>query len=157
MKSKIMKYIPLFLLSVFLLIACNNNKVFKTQKELGNSIWTYSDVFRSVIPVKDIAEPYDIYFSIEHTENYPFQNIYLRISDDFHGKINIDTINFDLYDKYGIAKGKKHGKNYNVSILLRKSFKFKNPGDYKIEIEQFTRTDSLEGVTGLGFSLNAAK
>ena len=152
-----MKRIPLFLIPVFLLLACNNNTVFKAQKELEKGVWTYRNVFKSEIPVRDTSKLYNIYFNIEHTGDYPFQNIYLRISDDFQGKTITDTINFNLYDKYGIAKGKKHGDKYNASILLRKSFKFKKPGNYKIEIEQFTRTDSLAGISGLGFSVNNAK
>ena len=139
---------------LLLLYSCNNNTVFESIKEFPDRIWTYDDTFTSEFSIKNDTVHYDIYFGISHNENYPFQNIYLKITDNFTGSLNADTINIDLYDKSGMIKGKKYGSNYHLNTLLRKSFLFPKSGNYNIKIEQFTRKDSLEGVTEVDFLIS---
>jgi len=148
-----MKALISFFIFLFVLSACNNDEIYKNTKKFPNEIWTYNDVFSSDFSIKQDTAHYDIFLGINHTENYPFQNIYLKITDDFTGSLNTDTININFYDKSGIIIGKKQGKNHYLNTLLRKSFKFPKSGNYSIKIEQLTRKDSLEGISDIKFKI----
>ncbi len=149
-----MKYLPLLLL--LLLFSCGNNHVVFVEKDLpDNNIWLYADFFNASFDVERNV-PYDIYFGLEHTGDYPYENIYLRITDDFKEKKDTDIVSINLSNPYGIWYGKKSGDIYSFNTLLRKSFKFDKPGKHSIKIEQFTRKDSLEGVKAIKFYIDSA-
>ncbi|MEZ4906402.1 MAG: hypothetical protein R2771_01890 [Saprospiraceae bacterium] len=71
--------------------------------------------------------------------------------------MNIDTVNIDLSDEYGVWKGNDSYKNFDYKALLHKNFKFKDPKIYIVKFEQFTRNDTLKGVNEIGFELSRSK
>ncbi len=152
-----MKYFPLLFLLLFFLISCENHTILSSEKDIENQVWTYRDTFSTDFSIKNNNIPYDIMLNIVYNDEYPFQNIYLRITDNFTGKKNIDTVNINLYNKYGMVKGEKRGKDYDLSTILRKSFKFPATKKYSIKIEQYTRNDSLQGVSAVNLYINKAK
>lgn len=151
------KRILFFLIIIFIFSSCEEKHFYQSKKEFDNYKWANSDKFISNVEINSIDKPFDIWFEINHNDNYPFENIYLRITDDFIGKIVTDTVNINLSNSYGIWTGKKSGKTIELKTILRKSYKFPKPGKYNIEIEQFTRVDSLSGVSSVGFFINENK
>ena len=139
---------------IFIAFSCGNKHTFVVEKEMPeNDIWTFENPLDTGFEAaKDI--PFDIYFELVHTDDYPFENIYLRIVDDFEDKIDTDIVNLNLANPYGIWYGEKSGGEYTFSALLRKKFKFENSDKHTIKIEQFTRKDSLEGVKSVRFYLD---
>ena len=126
------------------------------EKDLpDNNIWAYADFFNASFDVERNV-PYDIYFGLEHTDDYPYENIYLRITDDLKERKDTDIVSINLSNPYGIWYGKKNGDIYSFNTLLRKSFKFDKSGKHSIKIEQFTRKDSLEGVKAIKFYIDSA-
>ncbi len=147
-----MRYLLLFLL--IFVFSCGDNHYFYKEKEMDeDNIWTYDNYFQADFDVQD-SMPYDIYLELKHTDDYPFENIYLRIIDNFKAVKDTDVVNMNLSDTYGIWYGNKNGNTYTYPSLLRKSFKFSNKGLHSIKIEQFTRRDSLEGVATVRFYIN---
>ena len=140
----------------FIFSACNENHTFYSEKQFENKKWALTDLFSCEFEIKALDQPYDISFNIAHNDNFPFENIYLKITDDFNGKEKSDTISINLSDKFGIWKGDKNGNNYSYSTLLRKSFKFKKEKNFNFKVEQFTRMDSLSGIEGIAFIINEA-
>jgi len=150
-----MKNTLIFLITISFFISCTNNDVLSHTKEIDNSIWTYNDPFTASFKIMDTLG-YDIFFSVNHGNYFPFENLYLRITDDFSGESSTDTINIDLSDNYGIWKGKgSSSRKYNT--LLRKEFSFPDTGIYNIKIEQFTRTDSLREVEQVAVFIKRTK
>jgi gliding motility-associated lipoprotein GldH len=139
-----MKIALIFLISISFFISCTNNDVFSHTKEIENSIWIYDDPFTASFKIMDTLG-YDIFLSVNHGNYYPFENIYIKITDDFSGEISTDTVSIDLADEYGVWKG-KGSSNRKHNTLLRNEFSFPDTGIYNIKIEQFTRTDSLREV-----------
>ena len=139
---------------VFIAFSCGNKHTFVVEKEMPKGdFWTNDDFVRAEFNV-DKGIPYNIYFELKHTDDYPFENLYLRIIDNFTGKKDTDIVNINLANSYGIWYGDKRGDNYTFSTLLRKAFKFKDSSIHAIQIEQFTRRDSLEGVTKVSFYID---
>lgn len=146
-----MKYLILFL--AFFIFSCGNNYYYESEKEFSEKeIWTFTDAFEAEFTIKASA-PFDVYFELDHGDDYIFENIYLRITDDFKGKSETEIVNLNISDKNGLWKGKKSGNHYSYKTLLRKAFTFQKPGKHLIKIEQFTRTDSLEGISKVRFYL----
>lgn len=149
-----MKYTYLLIIYVLFLASCTD-VVIRESKDIDNSIWLYNDPFSTNFEIRD-TKAYDIFFSIKHGDYYPFENIYLRITDDFSGMTSTDTVNINLSDNYGVWKGKGSSvKNYTA--LLRREYRFPHTGFYNIKIEQFTRTDSLKEVEQVSVFLQRTK
>lgn len=147
-----MKYL-IFLASLnLILFSCNNKEVYSTELNCGNEQWDMKNPLKAQFMIDDTTKLYDIGISLTHTDEYPFQNIYLRIVDDFTGKSIVDTININLSNEYGkwIGKGTNEKK---IQTLLRKSFKFNKNGKYNIKIEQFTRNSILKDIRKIEFSV----
>lgn len=147
-----MKYL-IFLASLnLILFSCNNKEVYITELNCGNEQWDMKNPLKAQFMIDDTTKLYDIGISLTHTDKYPFQNIYLRIVDDFTGKSIVDTININLSNEYGkwIGKGTNEKK---IQTLLRKSFKFNKNGKYNIKIEQFTRNSILKDIRKIEFSV----
>ena len=148
------KLISIVLLAL-LFNGCDKTIVNEYHK-MENNYWLYSEPFSATFEIQDTSIRYNIYFTIKHSNDYPKENIYIRITDDFSGSTNIDTVNIDLSDEYGIWKGNGSYQDYEYEALLHKNYKFNNPQKYNIKFEQFTRSDTLGGVNEVGFELRKA-
>ena len=147
-----MKYVFAVLILVSLVFcSCNNDIVVKKTKRFDTKQWVFSSPLKADFAIEDKSQKYDIVYFISHSDEYPFQNIYLRITDDFSGKINIDTLNIDLMSKNGFWKGEKNGDSYEYKIKLYDNFSFpENKNNFNIKIEEFTRQDTLKGILKTG-------
>ncbi len=145
------------LISILFFLSCNNDIIVRSEKKLPVGIWKYEDTLKARFDLMDNSIPYDICLDVYYTKDYPFQNIYFKITDDFTGESNTDTVTVNLFDKYGAALGKSKKGGYKKKIILRKGFIFKNGGNHNIEIMQFTRKDSLEGINELEFFIEKTK
>lgn len=147
-----MKYTILLSFFALALISCGNKTIFSTEQKCENDIWLYSKPLQAEFKIEDTTKLYDIEFSLTHTDNYPFQNIYLSVNDDFAGKMLTDTVNINLSDEYGKWTG-TGASDKKIHTFLRKSYKFPKAGSYNIGIQQFTRKDSLSQIKDIGFSV----
>ena len=151
-----MKKILLITLVLTILNACNNNEVYSGEKKINGKFWLYSDPLTGTFQIRDTSTSYDILFELNHQNDYSFQNLYLRITDDFTGKQLSDTVNINLSDEYGVWIGKGISENKKVSIPLRKDLKFKKQASYNYKIEQFSRSDTLRGMSKIALVVRKA-
>jgi len=143
---------------IAILTACNNDVVLQKIKNFDNNEWAFTSPFKTNFALKDKARKYDIYFLISHSQDYPFQNIYLRITDDFSGKTHTDTVSIQLMNKNGYWKGEKKHGFFRYEVPLHKNFSFaENKDSFHIKIEQFTRQDTLKGVKNTGIVIKEIK
>ena len=154
-KNEKMKIITISFMFLGMLIinSCNNTEIFSKEIKLPHDKWTYSDSLKGTFEIKDTSETYDLLLNLSHKDAYPFQNIYLRITDDFTGITKTDTVNINLSDEYGIWKGKSIAGDKSISTILRKKFRFKEIKNYNFTIEQFSRNDTLSGITKAGLAI----
>ncbi|MBT8220736.1 MAG: gliding motility lipoprotein GldH [Bacteroidia bacterium] len=144
-------YISTFL---FLFLCSCNSAYFKEEIELDNNYWTYSHPVEFNFEVLDTSANYDMYLEIHHTDNYPYQNLYLQTTTSLPGDSVIQQlVSFELSDKAGFWLGKCQGNHCRISIPIQSNFHFTKLGEYGLRLDQFTRTDSLLGIEKIGLSL----
>jgi len=144
---KLFIYLGIILSVVF--ISCNENHTYSFEKKIENNLWSYDDEVKFYPQIDDASLLYDLSLQIKHGEFYSFENIYIRISDDFTGVLNVDTISFNLSNRNGFWIGTENNDYYDATFLLRKGFKFPKKGKYNFKIEQFTREDSLTEINSI--------
>ena len=147
-----MRYIYLFIPVLLFLISCgdNENYIYQESKSINGSGWTYTDSLDFNFDIQDTSKVYGLILDIEHTTDYPFQNVYFNISTTFpSGKRLKQSLSSDLAEKSGQWYGKCSGKNCTASINLQEKAKFNEAGKHQINIAQFSRDSSLVGIKEL--------
>ena len=143
-------------LFIVLLSSCTDKPIYSESKSFSDA-WHFADSVHFDLPAPDTIEAYAMVLNVSHTTDYPFQNIYFRISTAFPSGRRVSTLlNIDLADKSGAWYGDCRGKNCNLQAPIRENFYFSESGAYKITMEQFTRVDPLTGLTRLKLELYRA-
>ena len=142
-----------FSLILFLISSCDKAPIYQQKENLGES-WLHADSVRFNLPAPDTSTAYAMTLDLLHTLDYPFQNIYFKITTVYpSGRRTSNLLNIDLADKSGAWYGNWGSKNCLLVAPLRDNFYFSEAGEYSITMEQFTRLDPLPGLTGLELKL----
>jgi len=135
-------------------ISCGETPILEKRIELNSSAWKYSDSFDFPMDIVQKDLKYKLELEIQHSDEFNFQNLYTRIKTDFpNGKSAIDTVSIQLSDKYGRWFGKCNSGNCTHRVVLKDSFNFVESGLHNLQLEQYSRSDYLEGVQELSFAL----
>lgn len=152
-----MKFIPVFCLSLLVLlciVACGDNFVFQQKKIIPNQQWNYQDSLNFDVAIQDTTSIYNLYIDIEHSVEYPKQNLYLQIHTLFpKGERTKQAISFDLADKIGQWKGDCSNEWCTKRVFLQENAYFNQAGAYTFTIEQYMRTNPLKDIKSISFSL----
>lgn len=152
-----MKVQNLFFLSLFFLSlwSCSESYVLEENFNIPNQSWSYQDSMLIKVPVTDTKQRYNLYLDVEHSPEFSYQNLYVRINTAFpSGERVSDKVSLELADDTGQWYGKCNSDNCTLRIVLQENIYFKEVGDHQISIEQYMRQDALEGVNGLSFKLS---
>ncbi len=138
--------------AITLLSSCNGSTLYEKHMELEKNKWAFSEPFKSEFDLQ-LADTVDININITHTDDYPYENIYLRLTQNLGKYEKVDTITFNLSDKYGHWKGNKTwGDGYNYSFSYLKNCHISRKHN-SLKIEQFTRNDTLKGLNKIGITI----
>ena len=154
-----MKYTQIILLLVSVLVfgSCGESRLYDKKQAILNETWTYKDTLNFDFEIADTFKIYNLYVDIEHSENYPFQNIYLMTHTKFpSGERPAQRINVDLANSAGSWLGKKSGKNFTHRIDLQENAYFNKAGKYTLTLAQFMRQDSLP-ISSIRFGVEDTK
>lgn len=139
------------LFSVIILTSCDRNGVFEENIDTPNTIWAEANVAKFIAPITDTISYHNIYINIRNTTDYPNCNLYLFIATTSPaGATQLDTIECFLADDQGKWLGKGFGYIRDSQIPYKRSIRFPQRGNYKFEIKQAMRTDSLSGISSIG-------
>ena len=134
----------------FSLFACNNNILFKGDKEIKNTSWHTDSLVVFEFDITDTISNYLAEINIRHTIDYSFQNLFVFIYTKMPNEQNIiDTVECILADKKGKWNGKGMGDILNFTKPYKKLISFKIGGKCKIEIEQAMRYGELSAIKSL--------
>lgn len=149
---------------VFLLIfslgiifqSCQIEPGFEENTSMGTNGWPEKQIVSFKIPEIPENGQYQLFVNIRQNEDYPFYNCYFipQIKDS-KGKILKRTLAEGIfYDpKTGKPKGEGSGNLYNHSYLIFDKLSFKKGEKLTIEINQFMRRDTLQGIFSVGYTL----
>lgn len=139
------------LLIALSIASCDSNGVFEENINTPNTIWAQDNVAKFIVPIKDTISSHNIYINIRNTTDYPNCNLYLFIATTSpSGATQVDTIECFLADDQGKWLGKGFGYIRDSQIPFKQSIRFPLKGNFKFEIKQAMRTDSLSGISSIG-------
>ncbi len=151
--------IGISLCNIFLLTSCDTKDYqYQSIYEFDDAMWRQADSIDFKVTIEDTMALYNLGFVIEHNEDYPNQNIYLKIHTKFpDGKHYSQQLNIDFADKTGKWYGDCSGNNCSVEVDIQKGAFFNQIGEYTFTVEQFTRLETLSGVNNLEFHIEDTK
>ena len=140
---------------------CLPSPYYQQQVPIPQNQWNYN--FRPMFKfdITDTAAHYQPYFIIQHTQAYPYNNLwmwmYIKMPGDSLGKK--ERINISLAGPDGAWKGRGMGAIYEerVYLDLGDSVKFRRAGHYEIVLEQNMRVNPLPEVLHVGMRIDKVK
>ena len=136
---------------LILLTGCKDRSYyFKESREIGSWKSDETIAFENIL----VKSPSEVVLAIEITEEYAFENIYLNgfITESQDTLFN-DIFSIQLMDS-GYWLGEKRGKVFHAKEILDTTLSI-NPVRMNVQIEQFSREQSLEGVERVWVMLKA--
>jgi gliding motility-associated lipoprotein GldH len=146
------------LLLSFILLSCNNNRLFEEVQSIDNSGWEKSDVKKFTIAISDTATAYDIFLHLRNKTTYDNSNLWLFVNTSApNGDKITDTLEFMLADPSGHWLGKGLGSINSMLIPYKINIRFPYRGIYTFEFQQGMRDDVLEGIIDIGMRVQSHK
>ncbi len=148
-----------FILSLIIFHSCETEKYIYQQKiNVNPKGWGYTDSLEYEFNIQDTSIFYTLLMDIEHTLEYNYQNIYMDISTRYpSGKYMNQVLSSDFADKSGRWYGKCSGDQCLAPINLQSKTKFPEPGNYNINIKQFSRDSALLEISRITLKLQEYK
>jgi len=132
--------------------ACAEKLLYSYTVEFQNGTWEYDDPAIFEFEIGDITDYYNLFLDIDHSLEYPFENLYLRINTEFPDASSAsDTLSIEMINNQGGWVGDCGSNVCDLTVFLQEKTKFKDTGTHKITIEQFTRESDLQGIRSLSF------
>jgi len=145
-----------FVVSVvsILLISCDQNRVYEQNADLSQGYWLTSEKPEFDFVINTSIDKYTLYGNIRNTVSYPYARIFFTyyLLDSAGNELQKKLVTQHLFDaKTGKPFGSSGlGDIYDHQFVLLKDYRFQYPGKYKFKLEQFMRTDTLQGILAVG-------
>ena len=148
-----LKYI-LSLMAVVLISSCSENNLVDTNNTVEENNWLYAKSAKAIVEIKEVDEPYVIYFKLRHTVAYKYVNLFvvLRIKGD--GLYKSTRFQCKLAKSDGEWVGTGSGDIFTNKFALLTNYRFVKPGKYEIEITQNMKDNPLNGISDIGITLS---
>lgn len=148
------RYFVLFMTSFIFLSACTERAFYQSTLQPSEETWTYDEPLSFEFPIEDTLARYDFFLDVQHSTDYPFQNLYVKIITE-HPQTTPqeDIVSLELANELGLWQGKCANEKCKVRIQLQTNARFNEIGDYALRFNQYTRTDSLKGVMEIGLRI----
>jgi gliding motility-associated lipoprotein GldH len=146
---------PLLGLFLSIFIACKKeNIIFEKNYDIKNAHWTYTDTLDFAFDIADTMALYDMVLTVQHTPQYPLQNLYTNIYTKFPtGERIKQLLNIDMADNTGKWVGDCNSSECNLEIPIQENAFFNIKGQHIITLEQYMRIDSLSGIQNISFKI----
>jgi gliding motility-associated lipoprotein GldH len=134
--------------------SCNSDIILDEKYAIPEYGWAYSEQAAFEFEIEDTTALYRMAVDIDHSTEFPFQNIYLRIHSVFpNDTTNVILHSVELQEPNGQWIGGCSGEDCSVRVILSENMYFNQTGKHKISFEQYTRRDSLKGIENWGLIL----
>lgn len=136
------------------LMACGPEVVYHERKVVSANGWDYGSQLCFPFEVKDTSSLYGLELEVVTTEDYKYQNAYVRVHTTFpHQPVSQQVLSLELRDASGVPKGKCSGARCVTRIPLQEQTYFSAPGAYSLCFEQHMRDTVVMGVESLELRL----
>lgn len=133
---------------------CGESFVWEQEYALPETGWRWADTLFFSFDIADTSRVYDMLLELDHTTEYPFQNLYVRIHTSWpDGSTRTDLLSLEMADRQGRWLGDCGGRRCRLRILVQQQIFFPQVGTYRLAIEQYTRRNPIEGVEAVALRL----
>jgi len=135
--------------------ACGDAALYTEYKEIPSGSWHIDSTAVFEVPIADASRPYNLYFLVRNSSDYPFYNLYTYASMLHNG----DTLFAGMEDrnlmhpKTGKPLGAGIGDFFNHDFMWKEDYTFPDTGTYHFHLQQFMRVDSLDGIQAVGIKI----
>jgi gliding motility-associated lipoprotein GldH len=149
-----MKLSAIILIALCLFISCQEEIIYSETKSIDAVSWAYDDPISFKISDVDTSQINELQLILEHSKEYEFENIYLKVFTGFpDGNVKEERLSINLADKKGKWIGNCKGEICKLKVYLMEQFKFPMPGEYQFTFEQNSRTEKLDAIKSLELKL----
>ena len=137
---------------LILISSCTDKTIYSHSVSFENGTWKNQDPAIFNFSIDETTEKYNLFLDIDHSADYSFENLYVRIKTQFPDQTTVlDTLSIEMIDNQGGWISNCGNDNCELTVFLQQRTMFKSAGDHQISIEQFTRQNDLQGVRSLAF------
>ena len=148
----------LFAAFCLLLTACRPSPQYQQHYTIPSYKWAggFQPVF--TFDITDTAAAYQVFFTVRHTEDYPFRNIWLLMGQQSPGDTGMHTSRVELTLAEGSGQWRGRGMGEIIEQLVPLSTPnnptfFTRKGRYTIRLTQDMRRDPLPEVMQVGLRI----
>ena len=147
-----------FILSIFLLSACEPNRFFEENQTIESKKWKYDDAKIFYIDIKDTTAFYTVFINIRHNGNYRYSNLFLQLESKGPNAIKgKQLLEFRLAEEDGKWLGQGIGNLFSYQIPVKKDLKINKAGRYEFILTQEMRDNPLLNVEDIGIRIEKSK
>ncbi|MBR1809520.1 MAG: gliding motility lipoprotein GldH [Paludibacteraceae bacterium] len=150
----------LALLPLLLLCTCTRQTIFSEYHSLPRNGWNADSAICFTFAAPDTVGNYDIIVSIRHTQQYPYQNMWLFVGQtsaqqltDSAVQQRTDTIEFYLADERGRWLGNGYGNIREMPVLYQHDITFPSTDTISLLIRHAMRENELHGIDKVGVQI----
>lgn len=137
----------LLVVVVVSLVSCGPDYIFEEQKAIDAAGWAYTDSIRFEFEIRDTATIYNQSLVVEHSTDYGFQNLYVKVHTVFpDGQRNSQVLSLELANRVGMWFGNCNEESCELNIPIQNNIFFPMTGTYAFILEQYMRKNPLEGL-----------
>ena len=134
--------------------SCNSDLLLDQKQKIKSNSWSSEDVLDFDFSIIDTNAIYDLFLEVEHSDDYPYQNVYVQSSMVFPAGQEVkQTVSLEVASKAGIWSGDCSGNSCVIELPLQMGAFFNQVGDYHFRLEQYSRDAVLSGVKSIRFKI----
>ncbi|HZY81184.1 MAG TPA: gliding motility lipoprotein GldH, partial [Cyclobacteriaceae bacterium] len=147
-----MRLFIVFISVAALLSSCDNSRVFEDNKDFSKRAWTLGDTVAFEFSIPEPTANYNLLCNIRNTLDYPYSRIFVNytLEDSTHRVLVTKLVSDYLFD---VKTGEPHG-NSGIGDIYDHRFSLESrkltAGKYFVKLQQYMRTDTLQGVLAAG-------
>jgi len=149
-----MRFVLSLICIALIFSSCDHNRIYETNKDFADRTWKASDTAQFQFDIRDIGLKYNILYTVRNSLDYPYSRLFVtyHLQDSTGKELERKLISGYLFEeKTGRPTGTSGlGDIYDHRFSLISGYEFRQRGKYKVILQQYMRTDTLEGVLAVG-------
>lgn len=138
------KHLLFWLLSIFLILACQNNTYYHSYQPINSMGWQKNDtILFSLDSTITYGKTYELQLGIRHKDSYPYRDLWLTV--------NQDTVHIYLADTIGHWIGSGIGELRHLTNII--PFNPKQDSIKELRIIHIMQDNPLIGIHNIGISI----
>lgn len=134
--------------------SCQRSTLLNKSYDTPQPTWAYHEPICFDLTVQDTTLPYDVMFTLKHTQDFAWMNSFFFITTVFPDmNTTIDTLECVLSTPDGKWLGSRLGKYRSIGFLYKQHIRFPIPGQYRFEVRHAMRNDSLQNISAVGLKI----